>query len=216
MNMEQARFNMIEQQIRPWDVLDDQVLKLLMKVKREQFVPRDKQSLAFADLDISLGYGEAMWQPKMEARALQALVLKRNDRVLEIGTGCGYLTTLMAKLAAHVTSVEIVPELNALAARNLASHHLDNVTLMVGDAAEGWGTERYDAIMVTGSLPLPPKKLLNNLAIGGRLFVVTGEGAVMHAQLMTCVGEGAYETTTLFETSISALQNAPQPERFKF
>ena len=128
-NMEQARFNMVEQQIRPWDVLDLQVLDLLSKVKREQFVPPASQEMTFMDVEIPLGHGAAMWPPKVEARALQALKLKPRDRVLEVGTGSGYLTALVSHLAEHVTSVEIVPELRAFAEKNLAAHHIENVTL---------------------------------------------------------------------------------------
>jgi protein-L-isoaspartate(D-aspartate) O-methyltransferase len=216
MDMEQVRFNMVEQQIRPWDVLNEQVLELLMKVKRELFVPADRQALAFVDMDIPLGYGALMWPPKLEARALQSLELKSRDKVLEIGTGSGYLTALMAKLAGNVTSVEIVPELSELAARNLSTQKINNVTLVVGDGANGWGKEQYDAIVVTGSLPILPEALLSNLAIGGRLFVVTGEGAAMHAELISCIAPGSYQKTILFETSIAALQNALQPQRFVF
>ena len=153
--MEQARFNMVEQQIRPWDVLDSQVLDLLGKVKREQFVPPASRELAFMDVEISLGHGASMWKPKLEARALQALRLKPRDRVLEIGSGSGYLTALISRLAEHVTSVEIVPELHAFAEKNLAAHRIDNVTLLQGDAAQGWAGE-YDVIVLTGSVPVLP------------------------------------------------------------
>lgn len=216
MNMEQARFNMVEQQIRPWDVLDEKVLDLLMKVKREQFVPSDRQALTFVDMDIPLGHGAQMWQPKLEARAVQSLNLQKSDRVLEIGTGSGYLTALLAKLAGQVTSVEIVPELSAQAARNLEQYHFSNITLEVGDAAKGWGNKQYDAIVVTGSLPLLPDSLLSNLAVGGRMFVVTGEGSAMQAELVSCVAPGVFEKTVLFETSIAALKNAAHPPRFVF
>ena len=135
--MEQARFNMVEQQIRPWDVLDARVLDLLGKVKREQFVPPANREQAFMDVEIPLGHGVSMWKPKLEARTLQAVRLKPRDRVLEIGSGSGYLTALISQLAEHVTSVEIVPELHAFAENNLAAHHIDNVTLVQGDAAQG-------------------------------------------------------------------------------
>jgi len=134
MNLEQLRFNMIEQQIRPWDVLDPKVLDLLKVVRREQFVPAESKALAFVDVDVPLGHGVAMWQPKLEARAVQALDIQPTDNVLEIGTGSGHLTALLARLAGQVTSVEIVPELSTAASRNLATHHISNVTLQVGDA----------------------------------------------------------------------------------
>jgi protein-L-isoaspartate(D-aspartate) O-methyltransferase len=214
--MEQARFNMVEQQIRPWDVLDADVLALLKKIKREQFVPVNQRALAFMDLDIPLGHGAKMWQPKLEARALQALALKHTDQVLEIGTGSGYLTALLAHTAAKVTSVEIVPELSAQAERNLAASHFDNVQLVVGDAANGWGTTLYDAIVLTGSVPLKPTALLKNLKVGGRLFAVIGDAPAMQACLFTRKADEEFQTVTLFETSVDPLQNAPQPQRFVF
>lgn len=215
-NREQARFNMVEQQIRPWGVLDPRVLDLLPKVRREQFVPAGMEALAFMDIEIPLGHGVAMWQPKMEARVLQELRVQSGDTVLEIGTGSGYLTALLSHLAAQVTSVEIVPELSASAARKLASHHLENVKTEVGDAANGWGAEQYDVIVVTGSVPLEPQAFLNNLRAGGRLFAVVGEAPAMQARLITRTGAGTLERRTLFETCIAPLQNAPQPERFVF
>ncbi|OIQ99773.1 protein-L-isoaspartate O-methyltransferase [mine drainage metagenome] len=215
-NMELARFNMVEQQIRPWDVLDANVLDLLRKVKREHFVPVDKQSMAFMDVEIPLGHNAKMWFPKVEARALQALKLKVSDRVLEVGTGSGYLTALISRMAQHVTSVELVQELSARAARTLAAHHYDNVTLEVGDASRGWGSEKYDAIVLTGSVPLPPESFYQMLNTGGRLFAIVGDAPAMHATLVTCVAPGVFETITLFETSVVPLINAPQPQRFAF
>lgn len=214
--MELARFNMVEQQIRPWDVLDPKVLDLIKKLKREHFVPVDKQSMAFMDVEIPLGHGVKMWQPRVEARVLQALNLQSTDRVLEVGTGSGYLTALMSRLANHVTSVELIQELSARAARTLAAHHFDNVTLEVGDASKGWGNEKYDVIVLTGSVPLPPESFYKMLNVGGRLFAIIGDAPAMHATLVTCVATGVFETTTLFETSVAPLVNAPQPERFVF
>lgn len=214
--MEQARFNMVEQQIRPWDVLNAEVLDLLKKLKREQFVPAEQRPLAFMDVDIPLGHDAKMWQPKLEARALQALNLRNSDRVLEIGTGSGYLTALLSSLAAHVTSVEIVKELSETAARTLAAHHIDNVTLEVGDAANGWGTALYDAIVLTGSVPLQPAALLRNLKVGGRLFAVIGDAPAMEACLITRSSPDTYDSTALFETNVAPLLNAPQPQRFVF
>lgn len=216
MNLEQARFNMIEQQIRPWDVLDIHVLDLLKLVRREQFVPAANKALAFVDTEIPLGHGAAMWQPKVEARALQALSLKPADNVLEVGTGSGYLTALLAKMAGQVTSVEIEPELSAMAAGNLAAHHIDNVTLQVGDAAQHWGEAEYDAIVLTGSVPLIPEAYKNQLKVGGRLFAIVGDAPAMRAQLITRVAADAFETSTLFETDVTPLRNAQQPQRFVF
>ncbi len=216
MNIEQARFNMIEQQIRPWDVLDPKVLELLKVVRREQFVPAAYKSLAFADIDIPLGHGVTMWQPKLEARALQALDLDAHDNVLEIGTGSGYFTALLAKLANHVTSVEIVPELSTTASHNLAAHHVGNVTLRVGDAANGWDGQGYDAIVLTGSVPVLPETYKRLLAMDGRLFAVVGDAPAMQAQLVTRTTQDDYETAILFETVVAPLQNAKQPQRFVF
>lgn len=215
-NMEQLRFNMIEQQIRPWDVLDMGVLELLKKVKREQFVPAAQRALVFMDMEIPLGHGVSMWQPKLEARALQALALERGDSVLEVGTGSGYLTALLASQADTVTSVEIVRELSEAAARNLETQHIANVTLAVGDAANGWGGEQYDAIILTGSVPLEPVAFLANLKVGGRMFAVVGEGAAMAACLITRTSSETVQRTVLFETSVAPLVNAPQPQRFVF
>ena len=214
--MELARFNMVEQQIRPWDVLDPKVLDLIKKLKREHFVPVDKQSMAFMDVEIPLGHDVKMWSPKVEARVLQALTLQPTDRVLEVGTGSGYLTALMSRQAEHVTSVEMVQELSARAARTLSGHHYDNITLEVGDASKGWGNEKYDAIVLTGSVPLPPESFYRMLKVGGRLFAIIGDAPAMHATLVTCVSSGVFETITLFETSVAPLVNAPQPERFVF
>jgi len=214
--MELARFNMVEQQIRPWDVLDMKVLDLIKKLKREHFVPVDKQSMAFMDVEIPLGHDVKMWSPKVEARVLQALNLQPTDRVLEVGTGSGYLTAMMSRLAEHVTSVELIQELSARAARTLAAHHFDNVTLEVGDASRGWGKEKFDAIVLTGSVPMPPESFYQMLNVGGRLFAIIGDAPAMHATLVTCVATGVFETTTLFETSVAPLANAPQPERFVF
>ncbi len=212
-NLEQARFNMIEQQIRPCDVLEARILELLHRVRREQFVPESKKDMAFMDMEIPLGFGVFMWQPKLEARVLQELHLDRGDKVLEIGTGSGYLTALLSALAGHVTSVEIVPELSAGAAVNL--RHRENVTLEVGDASDGWG-EGYDAIVLTASMPVLPVVFQNSLKIGGRLFAIVGDAPLMEAKLITRVGVDVFETYNIMETSVAPLQNAPQPKRFVF
>jgi protein-L-isoaspartate(D-aspartate) O-methyltransferase len=217
MNMEQARGNMVEQQIRTWEVLDQDVLELLYVVPREAFVPEKHRALAFSDLQIPIGEGERMWEPKLEARVLQEMHLKKTDRVLEVGTGSGYLTALLAHRAGRVHSVEIKPGLAQLGRRNLERHGADNVTLETGDAARGWpGAAPYDAIVLTGSTPVLPHALQEQLAVGGRLFAVVGERPMMTARLITCTAPGAFHAVDLFETVIDPLVNAEQPPRFRF
>lgn len=217
MNLEQARTNMVEQQIRTWEVLDQEVLDLLYVIPREEFVPPQHRALAFSDLELPLGEGERMWQPKLEARVLQELALKRTDRVLEVGTGSGYLTALMAYRAAEVCSVEIRAALADFGRRNLERHGADNVVLEAGDAARGWSRHApYDAIVLTGSTPILPQGFLDQLAPGGRLFAVVGEAPAMQARLVTCVAPGASSSVDLFETVLRPLANAEQPRRFRF
>ena len=217
MNLEQARFNMVEQQIRPWDVLDQAVLNLLFELRREEFVPQQHRALAFVDMEIPLGHGELMLAPRLEARMVQELGLRPTDRILEVGTGSGYMTALLARLGGHVASVEIVPELKAFAERNLKEHGILNLTLELGDAAGGWpGHAPYDAILLTGSTPLLPEAFQDSLAPGGRLLAVVGEAPVMTARLITRVDERSFSSVGLFETCIPALRNARQPERFVF
>nr|OJW42191.1 MAG: protein-L-isoaspartate O-methyltransferase [Thiobacillus sp. 65-1059] len=217
MDMEQARYNMVEQQIRPWDVLDQDVLDLLFKVRREDFVPQAHRALAFVDMEIPLGHGQTMWTPKLEARAIQELAIRATDRVLEIGTGSGYLTALLAAEAAAVVSVDIVPEFTAAAAQKLHAHGFGNVTLHSGDAARDWPDETgFDVIVLTGSTPLLADALRRRLRVGGRLFAIVGEAPVMQAQLVTCTAPGATRSVTLFETSVAPLLNAPQPAAFVF
>src|SRR5476649_2825657 len=198
MNIEQARFNMIEQQIRPWDVLDTSVLDLLMVAKRENFVPVAHKVLAFADTEIPLPGGQVMLNPKVEARLLQDVNVKKHESVLEIGVGSGYLAALLAHKGRHVTAVEVSAELKALAEQNLADN---GVT---------------DVIVVTGSLPELPPALLQQLKVGGRLAAIIGQSPAMKAQLITRTGEAGYDTRTLFETDVKALSSATQPSQFKF
>jgi protein-L-isoaspartate(D-aspartate) O-methyltransferase len=216
MDFEQARFNMVEQQIRTWDVLDQRVLDLLFELRREDFVPPAFRALAFADLEIPLGDGEHMWPPKLEARVLQELELDRNDAALEIGTGSGYLTALLGRSCASVTSVEIVPRLSAEATGKLARAGIVNAHLQVGDGARGWDDQQYDAIVLTGSTPVMPESWLRQLKPGGRLFAVVGDPPVMTARLMRWTAPGAIATEDLFETVIAPLRNAAQPARFVF
>ena len=217
MNLEQARGNMVEQQIRTWQVLDQDVLDLLYAVPREAFVPQKHRALAFSELQVPLGEGERMWEPKLEARVLQEMHLKKTDRVLEVGTGSGYFTALLAHSGAHVYSVEIKPALAAFGRANLERHGVDNVTLESGDASHGWAAHApYDVIVLTGSTPVLPPQLERELAVGGRLFAVVGERPVMSARLVTCTAPGAYHAEDLFETVIDPLVNAEPRPRFRF
>jgi protein-L-isoaspartate(D-aspartate) O-methyltransferase len=217
MNLEQMRTNMVEQQIRTWEVLDQDVLDLLYVVPREEFVPGKHRALAFSDMEIPIGESERMWQPKLEARVLQELNVRKTDRVLEVGTGSGYLTALLSHRAAQVVSVEIKPSLAAFGKANLERHGADNVTLEIGDAARGWTTGApYDVIVLTGSTPLLPNSLVEQLAPGGRLFAVVGEAPAMSARLVVSSGAGAWRSSDLFETVIRPLANAEQPSRFRF
>ena len=224
MNLEQARANMVEQQIRTWEVLDQDVLDLLYTVPREEFVPVSCRNLAFTDVEIPLGEGEKMWSPKMEARVLQALAPRRSDRVLEIGTGSGYLTALLAHRSAQVVSLEIRPALAAFGKANIARHGLDNVTLVVGDGASGAppgapSVEPFDIVVLTGSVPVLPRALLGVLAPGGRAFAVIGEAPLMTASMVSRAAGGStssFRTTALFETVIAPLANCEQPSRFSF
>jgi protein-L-isoaspartate(D-aspartate) O-methyltransferase len=217
LNIEQARFNMVENQIRPWEVLDQQVLDLLYVVKRENFVPAAYRTLAFSDLEIPIGQGEHMWQPKMEARVLQELAVTPTDKILEIGTGSGYFAALLAHRAQHVYSVEIHPELKALGEANLRRAGASNVTVELGDGASGWTKHApYDVIVLTGSAPVLSQQYLQQMKVGARLFAVVGNPPVMAARLVTCTGEGVYNSIDLLETSIAPLANALLGERFSF
>jgi protein-L-isoaspartate(D-aspartate) O-methyltransferase len=217
LDIERARYNMIESQIRTWEVLDQRVLDTLFVIKREAFVPERYRPLAFVDMEIPLGHGEVMLAPKLEARMLQELTLKETDRVLEVGTGSGHMTALLAHLAGHVYSVELHAEFSSGAAARLSAQGITNVTLDVGDAALGWGRHApYDAILLTGSVPLLPQEWRAQLRAGGRLLAIVGEPPVMTARLATRLAEGAFNETGLFETCIAPLRNVPQPERFVF
>ncbi len=217
MNLEQARFNMIEQQIRPWEVLDPQVLELLFEVKREEFVPPQHRAIAFADLEVPLGRGEAMMQPKVEARIVQELAIQPGEAVYEVGTGSGYLTALLAKRARHVTSAEIDAEFKARAEHNLRAAGIANVTLLEGDSARAPLAESaFDVIVLTGSTPILPKAFLDRLSPGGRLFAVLGDSPVMKAVLVRHPESGSFQHVELFETMLKPLRNAAQPERFRF
>ena len=217
MNIEQARFNMIEQQIRPWEVLDPAVLDLLFVVKREDFVPAAYRNLAFADMEIPIGSGQVMLAPRVEARLLQELGIKKTDKVLEIGTGSGYMAALLAARSEHVVSVEARPEIAEFARQNLERAGVANVSVEVGNGANGWPARGpYDVIVVSGSLPALPDALLKQLRLGGRLAAIVGTAPVMEAQLVTCSAEGVYNTVNLFETVVPALDGAEAKPGFSF
>jgi protein-L-isoaspartate(D-aspartate) O-methyltransferase len=217
MNIEQARFNMIEQQIRPWEVLDPEVLDLLFVVKREDFVPAAYRNLAFADMEIPIGSGQVMLAPRVEARLMQELGIRKTDKVLEIGTGSGYMAALLAARADHVVTVESRPEIAEFARQNLERAGVANVTIEIGDGANGWAQRgSYDAMVVSGALPSLPDALLKQLRLGGRLAAIVGEAPVMEAQLVTCSAEGVYNTINLFETVVPALDSGNAITGFSF
>lgn len=215
MNLENARHNMIEQQIRPWEVLDQRVLDLLNEIPRENFVPARYLKLAYADTTIPLSDDQVMMPPRVEARILQALNIQADETVLEVGTGSGYVTALLASLAEHVYSVDINTEMTRTAGEKLADHGIINVTLETGDAARGWDAHApYDVIVLTGSLPLLPENFKQALTVGGRLLAIVGDAPAMDVVLITRVGESEWTQETLFETDLPPLINAPEPERF--
>ena len=217
LNIDQARFNMIEQQVRPWDVLDQQVLDVLATTPRERFVPEQYRNLAFADVEIPIGCGEVMMTPKVEGRLLQALAVRESERALEIGTGSGYLTACLAKLAASVVTVELEQELSQAAHQRLAGLELENVEYRIGDAAGGWTDDgQFEIIAVTGSVPVLPESFKQQLTVGGRLFIIVGEKPVMEALLVTRVNEREWTTESLFETELPPLKNASRPAQFVF
>lgn len=215
MNLEQARINMISQQLRTWHILEEPVLELIAKIPREDFVLPEHKNIAYGDLPLPIGEGQTMMDPKQEARLIQAIQIKDSDEALEIGTGSGYLTALMAKQAKHVDSVEIHASLLEQAREKLALHGIHNVTLEQGDAAQGWNlNKRYDVIVLTGSVPSLAQVFLDSLDIGGRLFAVIGDDHLMEATLITRTGNTKWSTEVLFETELPALLNAPQNKQF--
>lgn len=203
----EARSNMIEQQIRAWEVLDQRVLDVLARMPREDFVPQRYRKLAFADMEIPLGQGQVMMSPKVEGRLLQALALQPADTVLEVGTGSGYLSACLAQLGANVLSVDIFPEFTRAAQEKLNAHRIANVTLRTGNGALGWGNYRYDAIALTGSLTTLPPGWLQQLTLGGRLFVIVGKPPIMEALLITRQQNQHWTQTSLFDTHLPPLIN---------
>ena len=217
MNFERARFNMVEQQIRPWEVLDPKVLDVLETVHREDFVPVRYRKLAFADMAIPLPQAQFMMCPKVEGRMLQALGLKEDDTVLEIGTGSGFITACLSGLARRVVSVEIFEDLHAEAALRLQDKHMHNVELFVGDVMSGWQPEQaHDVVVVTGSVPQVPEIFRGWVNPGGRMFVVCGDSPAMEARVLTRVGVSDWQEESLFETDLKRLVNAERPPGFEF
>jgi protein-L-isoaspartate(D-aspartate) O-methyltransferase len=211
-NLEEARHNMIEQQIRTWDVLDQRILDVLTMTPRENFVPREYRNLAFADVELPLGHGQIMMSPKVEGRLLQALSLKTTDRVLEVGTGSGYLTACLSQLSASVLSVDIIPDFSGTAQPKLNALNLNsNVTLRTGNAIHGWGDQCYDAIAITGSVQHLHDNWRQQLCVGGRLFVIIGKPPIMEALLITRLGTREWIQKSLFDTNLPPLMEAINP-----
>ena len=214
---ERARFNMVEQQVRPWEVLDSQVLELIGSMPREHFVPDKYKGLAYADIEVPLGDGQKMMFPRVEGRLLQALDIQPDEAVLEIGTGSGYLTACLARMGGSVISQEINPAFTEQARKNLSGLGIENVQLRTTDSLnDDVESGPFDAIAVTGSLPFIPDSLKQRLAIGGRMFIVTGDSPAMTAYLVTRRGEDEWESEGLFETDIVRLTNAPVIRKFEF
>jgi protein-L-isoaspartate(D-aspartate) O-methyltransferase len=210
-----ARENMIEQQIRPWDVLDERVLDVFRELPRERFMPEAYRELAYSDVEIPIGHGERTMKPVVEGRLLQALELAGSENVLEIGTGSGFIAACLSRLARSVTSVERHADLSERAGQRLAAAGIDNVRLVVADALAGFDPgARFDAIAVTGAVDVLPSQFLDWLAPGGRLFAVRGRSPVMEAILVTRSGEGTFDTRSLFETELDYLHGAAPKPRF--
>ena len=217
MNIEQARFNMIEQQIRTWEVLDQDVLSLLSVVKREDFVPAAYRSMAFVDTQVPLPHGQAMLEPKVEARLLQELAVQRHERVLEIGAGSGYMAALLAHRAQHVTTVEIVPELARVARENLKRAWVLNARVIEADAAAGLVVDGpFDVIVLSGSVAEVPRSLLGQLKPDGRLTAIVGQLPIMRAVLVSRGDDGGHSTVELFDTVAPRLIGFGEPSRFSF
>ncbi|TPG04286.1 protein-L-isoaspartate O-methyltransferase [Rhodanobacter glycinis] len=217
MNIEQARLNMVENQVRPWEVLDGRVLDVIARVRREHFVAPEHRQLAFADLCLPLGHGEVMMKPVVEGRVLQALELLPTDRVLEIGTGSGFLTACLATLSAQVISVDIHADFTTAAAQRLQDTGVSNATLVTGEAVNAWHPDGlFDALVVTGAVFDIPPRWLTWLKPGARALVVRGQSPVQHATLLTHEGAGRYREEILFETDLPYLTHAEPPQRFVF
>lgn len=216
MNIEMAREKMVEQQVRAWDVLEAEVLDVLRKIPREEFVPQEFVSLAFADTEIPIGHGESMMTPTVEGRVLQSLRLDGSEHVLEIGTGTGFLSACLASLGHHVTSVDIHDDFLKRAAANLDDAGFGNVNLKQMDAMQELPPGKFDAIAVTGSLETFDTRFVDALRVGGRLFIVVGDGSAMDARLATRTGESDWDSESLFETCLKPLVNGRRPPQFRF
>jgi protein-L-isoaspartate(D-aspartate) O-methyltransferase len=217
MNLEQARFNMVEQQIRPWDVLDKAVLQVLSELPRELFVPQAYQALAYTDTSIPLGHGQEMLPPRVDARLMHDLHLQGSEKVLEIGTGSGYLTALLAKRAQAVLSLEINPELAQTANHNLQRAGVTNAQVRVANGSNGAAVDGpFDAIVLSGSVAEVPASLLQQLTIGGRLIAIVGDEPIMSATLYTRMGEANWSSKPLWDTHAPRLQGFTEPTRFQF
>jgi len=217
MNFERARFNMVEQQIRPWEVLDSRVLSLLESIHREDFVPVKYRKLAFADMPIPLDDGQFMMRPNVEGRLLQALDLDEDDTVLEIGTGSGFMTACLASLAKRVVSVEVFEDLHKTAKARLREKNINNAELFTGDVMQGWQPEQaHDVLVVTGSVPVVPEQFLGWVNPGGKMFVISGKSPAMEARLLTRLDVSQWREESLFETDLPRLVNAEEPEEFVF
>lgn len=216
MNIDYARLQMVNQQVRGWNVYDEDVLETLRTLPREDFVPAAYQSMAFADIAIPIGHGESMMTPTMEGRLLQALGVRSNERVLEIGTGSGFMTACLARLAAHVTSVDIHEDFIGLVPAKLEAAGIDNVELRHMDATRELPEGRFNAIAVTGSIQTFDPRLVEALDDGGRLFAVVGDAPAMEAKLIERKSEHDWETVSLFETDLKPLVHGAQPVEFSF
>ena len=217
MNLEQARFNMIEQQIRPWNVLDDQVLHLLSVVKREDFVPLAHKALAFVDMEIPIGHGQRMLAPRLEARLLQDAAVQKHEKVLEIGAGSGYLTALLAHQAQRVIALEIQPELAAMARANLQKAGIHNAEVRQFDGSVGAAAEGpFDVIVLGGCVAEVPQNLLAQLKVGGRLLAIVGQEPVMRATIVSRTGEAEFSTRQPWDSAAPNLLNFPAPSPFRF
>jgi len=216
-NLDNAHFNMLEQQVRPSDVLDSRVLEALKNIERNQFVDEGFSGLAYADTALPIGFGQLVLAPVVQGRLLQAINVQADEHVLEIGTGTGYFTALLSELAQHVTTVEIVPELAALAQTNLEKIAVNNVTYCVGDASQGWPlTDRIDVIIATAAFEIVPDEYLQSLAVGGRMLAVVGKDSDMTVQIIRRITEREWQTDSVFETSIPAMLNAEPKPKFEF
>ena len=217
MNFERARYNMVEQQVRTWEVLDNKVLDILEDIQREDFVPVRYRKLAFADLNIPLKFDQIMMKPVVEGRMLQAIELREDETVLEIGTGSGFITACLARMAKHVISVEIYEELSTAAARTLKEKEAHNLELFVGDAMSGWQPEQaHDVVVVTGSVRTVPEHFRGWVNPGGRLFIVNGDAPAMEARLLTRLNVSEWREESLFETDLPRLVNSEQAPQFEF